>query len=148
MRHIGIRLFLAASVLAISASSAIAANITREVWGATSTGEEVDLYTLRGTGGVVARVSNYGGVIVGLDVPDRDGKKADIVLGYDNFEAYQRGGFYGALIGRFANRINNASFKLGGQTVMLDHRENSLVVLHSGAAGLNRRTGLVECPEM
>jgi len=139
MRHIGIRLFLAASVLAMSVSSAIAANITREIWGTTSTGEEVDLYTLRGAGGVVARISNYGGVIVGLDVPDRDGKKADIVLGYDNFEAYQRGGFYGALIGRFANRINNASFKLGGQTIMLDHRENSLVVLHSGAAGLNRR---------
>jgi len=140
MRHIGIRLFLVTSVLAISASSAAAANITREVWGTTSTGEEVDLYTLRGAGGLVAKISNYGGVIVGLYVPDRDGKKADIVLGYDNFEAYQRGGFYGALIGRFANRINNASFKLEGQTVTLDHRENSPVVLHSGAAGLNRRT--------
>ena len=139
MRQTSIHLLFAATVLAGLASPAAAANITSEVWGTTSAGEEVNLYTLRGAGGIVARISNYGGVIVGLDIPDRDGNKADIVLGYDNFEAYQRGGFYGALIGRFANRINNASFKLEGQTVMLDHRENSLVVLHSGAAGLNRR---------
>jgi len=61
------------------------------------------------------------------------------VLGYDDFSSYQKGGFYGALIGRFANRINNASFNLNGQTVNLDHRPGSLIVLHSGAAGFNRR---------
>jgi aldose 1-epimerase len=139
MNHFVSRLLLAAAMTAGLAFPVAAANISREVWGATQKGEEVDLYTLRGAGGIEAKISNYGGVIVDLYVPDRDGKKADIVLGYDSFAQYEHGGFYGALIGRFANRINNASFQLDGRTVTLDHRPNSLVVLHSGAAGLNRR---------
>ncbi len=132
-------LILAAVLLAGATASASAANITSEMWGNTQKGEEVDLFTLHGAGGIEAKISNYGGVLVSLNVPDRDGKNGDIVLGYDNFAAYEKGGFYGALIGRFANRINNASFPLEGKTVKLDHRENSLVVLHSGAAGFNKR---------
>ena len=133
-------LLLALSALMVLlAVPATAANITREAWGTTQAGQEVDLYTLQGTGGIEAKISNYGGVIVNLLVPDKTGNKADVVLGYDNFAAYERGGFYGALIGRFANRINNASFMLDGQSVSLDHRGDNLVVLHSGAAGLNRR---------
>jgi aldose 1-epimerase len=126
-------------MVAALAHPAAAANISRDVWGTAASGEEVDLYTLRGAGGIEARISNFGGVIVNLYVPDRDGNKADIVLGYDDLASYQRGGFYGAIIGRFANRISNASFKLDGQTINLDHRNGSLIVLHSGAAGLNRR---------
>lgn len=139
MSRYGIVFVATAAMMAGLAMPAAAANITKEVWGTTQKGEEVDLYTLEGAGGIEAKISNYGGVIVNLYVPGRDGKKADIVLGYDNFAQYERGGFYGALIGRFANRINNASFPLDGQIVKLDHRANSLVVLHSGAAGFNRR---------
>lgn len=142
MRHLrksATRMLLAAIMAAGFAAPAAAANISRDVWGTTDSGQEVDLYTLRGAGGMEAKISNFGGVIVSLFVPDRDGNRADIVLGYDDFASYQRGGFYGALIGRFANRISNASFKLDGQTINLDHRPGSLVVLHSGAAGLNRR---------
>src|SRR5581483_3956805 len=134
-----IRVLLAVIMAVGFAAPTKAANISRDVWGTTDGGQEVDLYTLRGVGGMEAKISNFGGIIVNLYVPDRDGSKADIVLGYDDFASYQRGGFYGALIGRFANRINNASFKLDGQTINLDHRSGSLVVLHSGAAGLNRR---------
>jgi aldose 1-epimerase len=134
-----IRVLLAAIMAVGFAAPTKASNISRDVWGTTDGGQEVDLYTLRGVGGMEAKISNFGGIIVNLYVPDRDGSKADIVLGYDDFASYQRGGFYGALIGRFANRINNASFKLDGQTINLDHRSGSLVVLHSGAAGLNRR---------
>ena len=139
MTKIAIALLYASSVLCVSAAPALAANISREDWGVTQSGDKVDLYTLKGVGGIEAQISNFGGVIVKLMVPGRDGTKADIELGNDNFAAYERGGFYGALIGRFANRINNASFPLEGTTVNLDHRGNNLVVLHSGAAGFNRK---------
>lgn len=131
--------FLVAMSLAVITPPAWAANIVREDWGTTKGGEKVDIYTLKGPKGLEARIATYGGVLVNLMVPDRRGVKADIVLGSDNLAAYEQGGFYGALIGRFANRINNASFPLEGRTVALDHRGTNLVVLHSGAAGFNRR---------
>ena len=139
MKQNMVGVLLGAALVIAVAPQAAAASITRDVWGATAEGEEVDLYTLHGPGGVEAKISNYGGVIVDLYVPDRNGQKADIVLGYDDFASYARGGFYGAIIGRFANRISNASFNLNGQQINLDHRPGSLVVLHSGAAGLNRK---------
>jgi aldose 1-epimerase len=128
----------AISLLAF-ASCAQAANITRQDWGTTKSGERVDLYTLKGAKGIEAKIATFGGVLVNLVVPDRNGRGADIVLGNDNLAAYEQGGFYGALIGRFANRIDHASFPLEGGTVNLEHRGNNLIVLHSGAAGLNRR---------
>jgi aldose 1-epimerase len=139
MKRLTCLLMIAASATTLPGASAAAANITREDWGTTRQGEKVDLYTLTGAGGLEAKISNFGGVIVNLMVPDRDGNRADIELGNDNFAAYEHGGFYGAVIGRFANRINNASFPLEGQTVHLDHRPTNPIVLHSGAAGLNRR---------
>jgi aldose 1-epimerase len=129
----------AACLLLALANPAAAANITREDWGTTQGGEKVDLYVLKGAKGMEARIATFGGVLVNLMVPDRSGHVDDVVLGNDDFGSYEKGGFYGALIGRFANRINNASFPLEGRTVNLDHRGPNLVVLHSGAAGFNRR---------
>ncbi len=129
----------ASCLIALLPAQALAANIVREDWGTTQGGEKVDIYTLKGATGLEARITTFGGVLVNLMVPDRKGQKADVVLGSDNLAAYERGGFYGALIGRFANRINNASFPLEGKTVNLEHRGPNLVVLHSGAAGLHRR---------
>lgn len=139
MKRFGISLLLTTFIAAGWALPASAANITKEVWGTTQAGEEVDLFTLDSPTGMEAKITNLGGVIVNLLVPNADGTKTDVVLGNDNFAAYARGGLFGATIGRFANRINNASFTLEGQTVKLDHREGSLVVLHSGTAGLSRR---------
>ena len=139
MNKTALKLLLGSAALASLAMPASAANISHEVWGKTAQGQDVDLYTLQAPGGMVAKISTLGGVIVNLNVPNRDGSKTDVMLGYDDFASYARGGFYGALIGRFANRINNASFPLEGQTVKLDHAEGRMIVLHSGAAGLNRR---------
>lgn len=139
MKRLPNPLLAASAILAVLGTPAFAANIVRQDWGTTQGGEHIDLYTLTGPKGIEARITNFGGILVGLLVPDRNGVKADIVLGSDNLASYEKGGFYGALIGRFANRINNASFPLEGQTVHLDHRGPNLVVLHSGAAGFNRR---------
>ena len=79
-------------------------------------GKEVQLYTINFPGKLEASVTNYGGILVSLKVPDRTGKLEDIVLGYDNLEGYlKETPYYGAIIGRFANRIANGSFTLEGK---------------------------------
>jgi aldose 1-epimerase len=95
-----------------------ASHITRAPWGEVG-GQKVDLYTLTNGHGMTARITNYGAFLVDLIVPDRKGNKANVVLGYDNVEAYSHGTTYGAVIGRFANRIGGAQFTLDGKTYHL-----------------------------
>jgi aldose 1-epimerase len=75
-------------------------------WGTTQKGEKVKLFTLTGKGGMVARITNFGAVVVDLLVPDRHGKPTNVVLGYDDLASYEKGGVYSALIGRYANRLS------------------------------------------
>ncbi len=82
------------------------ARISAEDWGATQKGDKVKLFTLTGKGGMVARITNFGGVVVDLVVPDRHGKPTDVVLGYDDLSSYEKGGIYSALIGPYANRLS------------------------------------------
>ena len=96
----------AQSALAKAAPAKIKAGISGEDWGTTQKGEKVRLYTLTGRGGMVARITNFGGVVVDLIVPDRHGKPVNVVLGYDDFASYEKGGVYSALIGRYANRLS------------------------------------------
>ena len=84
----------------------IKAGISAEDWGSTQKGDKVRLFTLTGKGGMVARITNFGGVVVDLMVPDRHGKPVNVVLGYDDLAAYEKGGVYSALIGRYANRLS------------------------------------------
>ena len=107
--------FLAAAMLvaaaplispAWAAPAKINAGISGEDWGTTQKGEKVRLFTLTGKGGMVARITNFGGVVVDLMVPDRHGKPVNVVLGYDDFATYEKGGVYSALIGRYANRLS------------------------------------------
>jgi aldose 1-epimerase len=106
--------FLAAAVLVApfatpawaAAPAKIKAGISGEDWGTTRKGEKVRLFTLTGKGGMVARITNFGGVVVDLIVPDRHGKPINVVLGYDDFASYEKGGVYSALIGRYANRLS------------------------------------------
>jgi len=95
------------------------AKIERAPWGETADHQKVDIYTLTNAHGASARITNYGAFLVGLNVPDRKGKMADVVLGYDNLEAYTHGTTYGAVIGRFANRIGGAQFTIEGKTYHL-----------------------------
>jgi aldose 1-epimerase len=99
-------LLAAAPIAAPAAPTKIKAGISTEDWGTTQKGEKVRLFTLTGKGGMVARITNFGGVVVDLIVPDRRGKPVNVVLGYDDFASYEKGGVYSALIGRYANRLS------------------------------------------
>jgi aldose 1-epimerase len=93
-------------------------HIQRAPWGEVD-GQKVELFTLTNGHGMTARITNYGAFLVSLEVPDRNGKPADVVLGYDNLKDYTTGTTYGAVIGRFANRIGGAQFTLEGKTYHL-----------------------------
>lgn len=112
------RAFLLGAVLLVAASPAMAAKtrpgIRAADWGTTQKGEKVQLFTLTGKGGMVARITNFGGVVVDLMVPDRHGKPVNVVLGYDDLASYEKGGVYSALIGRYANRLS-LKFPAGGK---------------------------------
>ncbi len=103
------------------------------------------LITLTNKNGMTARITNFGGAIVGLDVPDKDGKLADVVLGYDTLEGYAEGNSsHGALVGRYANRIGGAMFTLNGKEYNLTPNDNKVNHLHGGAFGYNKRVWTVD----
>ena len=95
------------------------AMIEKTAWGDTADHQKVDIYTLTNAHGMGARITTYGAYLVSLNVPDRNGKMADVVLGYDTLDGYKTGTTYGAVIGRFANRIGGAQFTLEGKTYHL-----------------------------
>ena len=112
--------------------------ISRKAFGKTKDGTPVDVYTLRNESGVEAKILNYGGIIVSLKVPDRDGKLADVVLGHDTLEQYMEDTAYlGALIGRFGNRIAKGKFKLDGKAYKLAIN-NGPNALHGGTVGFDK----------
>src|SRR5215470_14689177 len=85
--------------------------ITKTSFGSLSDGTPVDLYTLHNSKGMEARIMNYGGILVSLKVPDRNGQLGDVVLGCDSLADYLKGSpYFGALIGRYGNRIANGKF--------------------------------------
>ena len=87
----------------------INARLTMQPFGKTPDGREVDLYTLSNKNGLEVGILTYGGVIQTLKAPDRNGKFKDIVLGFDNLGLYvAKNPYFGALVGRYANRIGNA----------------------------------------
>jgi len=103
-------------------------------------GTPVSLFKLRGTNGVEADISNYGGVVTRLTAPDRSGHGANVVLGFESLADYvTKSPYFGALIGRYANRIANAEFTLGGQRFALakNHGANAL---HGGVRGFDKVT--------
>jgi len=110
--------------------------ITRVSFGVLPDGRPVDIYTLRNSKGAEARIMTYGGVIVSLKVPDRNGTLGDVVLGYDTLQEYLTNPvtYFGALIGRYGNRIGGAKFTLDGNTYHLDANNNGNT-LHGGKAG-------------
>lgn len=94
--------------------------ITKELFGTTKEGQEINRYFLTNTNGMKAGVINYGAILVNLYVPDRDGRLTDIVLGYDSLEPYfENGSFFGATVGPNANRIGKAAFVLDGMRYSL-----------------------------
>ena len=85
------------------------AQIKQDAFRRTIDGSQVDLYTLQNSNGLEAHLTNYGGIVISLTVPDRTGKPGDVVLGYDNLNDYiGNTPYFGALIGRYGNRIAGA----------------------------------------
>ena len=99
---------------------------------------DADLYSLSNSAGVRVSITNFGGIIVELKTPDRRGRVADIVLGFERLEDYAHNpAYFGALIGRYANRIANARFELDGVRYRLSANDGPNA-LHGGARGFDR----------
>lgn len=110
-----------------------------ETFGSTSKKEEAVLYTLTNENGMSASITNYGAALVKLNVPDKEGKLRDVVLGYDDVTGYEKGGgSFGAPVGRNANRIGGAVITIQGKTYELEKNDNGNN-LHSGTNYYNKR---------
>ncbi len=113
--------------------------LQKEGWGKTEAGEEIFLYTLRNLSGIEVQITSYGGRVVTLKTPDRAGASSDIVLGFDNLAGYLGNNpYFGALVGRYANRIANGEFVLNGKRYTLA-RNNGQNSLHGGWKGFDKK---------
>ena len=113
-------------------------SITKQPYGKAD-GKEVYLWTLTNKNGLVAKITNYGGIITELWLPDKTGKMADCALGYDKLEDYIKSTpYFGALIGRYGNRIGGAKFTLEGREYTLAKNDNSKNHLHGGVKGFDK----------
>lgn len=118
-------------------TSASKPGITVAEWGEAD-GKKVQLYTLTNSNGVQVKVTNYGGVVTHWITPDKAGKKSSIVLGFDELQGYlNKPPYFGAIIGRYGNRIADAKFSLDGQTYTLA-ANNGKNHLHGGEKGFDK----------
>ena len=107
-------------------------------FGRTPEDEAVSLYTLRSPNGIEVRAMTYGGIIVSLRTPDRGGRVDDVVLGFDGLEPYLAGTpYFGAIIGRYGNRIAAGRFTLDGETYTLAQNDGTNH-LHGGTRGFDK----------
>jgi aldose 1-epimerase len=122
-------------------------SVEKKDFGKTEDGTAVDLYTLTNSSGMKAKISTYGGIITELHVPDRNGKLADVVLGFDDLKSYLAGHpFFGAITGRVANRIAKGRFTIDGKEYKLavNNGPNSL---HGGIKGFDKKVWKAEAIE-
>ena len=139
------RSFAMAAVAAASFGMAAASTLTIEKspFG-TVEGKTVNIYTLRNAHGIEMKVTNYGGIVTSLVVPDRKGVPGDIVLGFNTIDGYTSEGYvkgcpyFGALIGRYGNRIGGAKFTLNGKEYLLA-KNNGPNNLHGGVRGFDKQ---------
>jgi aldose 1-epimerase len=141
--NMGWKHVLTASVLLLCVSSVEGrSNVKKDLFGKLPNGTPIDIYTLS-EGPIEVRVTNYGGYLVSLNVPDRNGKSADIVLGFDDLDGYvnnntHKGTAYlGPIVGRYANRIAKGTFTLDGRRYSLAIN-NGPNALHGGPHGFHQ----------
>ena len=130
-------LMVAAAFLASATMASAELKIEKAPFGEVE-GQPVDLYTLTNANGLVMTVTNYGGIVVSLTVPDKAGNLGDIVLGFSAVADYVKNSpYYGCIVGRYGNRIGKAKFSLDGQEYALaaNNGENSL---HGGVKGFDK----------
>ncbi len=129
---------------ALDATCAVAGSVEKAAYGTTKAGESVDVYTLRNDKGMSVQFLSYGGIITAINAPDRRGRIDNVVLGMRNLADYElKSPNFGALIGRYANRIAGGKFKLNGVEYHLavNNGPNSL---HGGAKGFDKMVWTVE----
>ena len=121
---------------------ASASDLETAVYGKLDDGREVKIFTLTNANGLTAKVMEYGAILVGVEVPDHQGRKADITLGYDTLAGWVGGtNFFGATVGRFGNRIAHGKFTLDGKEYTLATNNSPGDIpchLHGGVVGFNK----------
>ena len=132
------------AVLALFAmNNATASDLESAVYGKLPDGREVRIFTLSNPNGLTAKVTEYGAILVGLQVPDSKGKFADVTLGYDTLPGWlNNASFFGASVGRFGNRIAAGKFTLDGNeyTLALNDKPGGIPChLHGGLQGFNQK---------
>ena len=130
---------LSVALILISVMTAAAQpKISKKPFGKTADGKGVEIYTLTNSRGAEAQIITYGGTVVSLKMPDKSGKLADIVLGFDSVADYEKNTAYiGALIGRYGNRIAKGRFTLNGKEYVLA-ANNGVNHLHGGPKGYDK----------
>lgn len=129
---------LSALLLGCTPAARKTGTITSAPFGTTKDGKPVQVYTLRNANGVEARIINYGGIVLLIKVPDRNGRMGDVVLGYDTLAEYEKESpYFGCLVGRYGNRIAKGRFTLNGQTYTLA-TNNYPNALHGGLKGFDK----------
>jgi aldose 1-epimerase len=132
--------------LMIATASAHASGLTAEhkAFGKTNDGTPVEQYVLRNSHGMQATVITYGATLQSLLVPDKHGKSADVVLGFDDVQGYQKGtAYFGATIGRFGNRLADGAFELDGKRYQVPQNDKSNA-LHGGTLGFDKKVWKAE----
>ncbi len=113
--------------------------VEKSFFGLMPEGDSVMLYTLSNEKDITVSITNYGGIITGIHTPDKNGKTTNITLGFDNLEQYLAGHpYFGALVGRYGNRIAGAQFALDGETYTLAVN-NGNNALHGGLVGFDKK---------
>lgn len=112
--------------------------VKKEAFGATREGQRIELFTMTNSVGMEIRAMSLGGIIISLRVPDKNGKLDDVVLGFDNLDSYfENKPYFGAIIGRYANRIANGKFMIDGHQYSIPQNDPPNA-LHGGTKGFNQ----------
>jgi len=138
MKKIILMIILMASVISCKDAEIKKSTIDKEVFGITKDGTQIDRYTLSNAMGMRVQIITYGGIVTSLEVPDRNGNFQDVVLGYDQLSDYENNNpYFGALIGRFGNRIADGTFTLEGEVYKLAQNDGKNH-LHGGNKGFDK----------
>jgi aldose 1-epimerase len=131
---------LSAALLFVATTSLIAqTTVSKAPWGKTADGQVVDAYTLS-SAKISATIITYGAHLISVEAPDRNGVKADVVLGFDSMTGYTvgKGTYIGAIVGRYGNRIAKGTFKIGDNTYHIPLNNNGNT-LHGGTVGFDQK---------
>ncbi|MFA7421241.1 MAG: aldose epimerase family protein [Melioribacteraceae bacterium] len=118
--------------------------IEKRFFGRVDVDKEISLFTLTNKKGMKVEISNYGAAVVSIQVPDKNGKTEDVVLGYDSAQGYEKcKSYFGVIVGRYANRIDKGKFTLDGKVYQLNVNDGENH-LHGGIYGYNKRIWIAE----